>query len=67
MPGDNPDAYRKMYEMGMELQQLAKDGGYDPEEGMSDSDDSYSSDSEVTEEYPETSKKDKVGAALSYM
>ena len=31
MPSDNQDAYKKMYEMGKELMEMAKMGGYDPE------------------------------------
>jgi hypothetical protein len=63
MPSDNQDSYRRMYEMGKELMEMAKMGGYSPEG------------EENTEDYGEEEERgeapipqsDKVGSALSFL
>lgn len=59
MPENSKDSYKEMYEMGERLMQMAKDGGYSPE-------DADYSDSEDTEESSMAGQAnpDKVKAAL---
>lgn len=63
MPRDNQEAYKEMYEMGERLMQMAKDGGYNPED--SSEEESSESDGQEPSESSSYSSKDKVSAALS--
>lgn len=67
MPSDNPDAYKRMYEMGQEMMDMAKAGGYDPEGGSEDREMSEDYSSEKSMGSDEYKGKDKIKAALSLM
>lgn len=67
MPQDNKESYKEMYEMGERLMEMAKAGGYDPDEsseGTEEVDDYEDSDMEATNN-SSVSSGDKVKSALS--
>jgi hypothetical protein len=64
MPSGNEDAYKRMYEMGKELMDMATAGGYNPDaETMGEGETE-----EVTDvESPEVPSSNKVSTALNFL
>lgn len=67
MPQDNKEAYKEMYEMGQRLMDMAKAGGYDPNQESPETSMDEGSDSSMGYSSDSSSGSDKVGMALSML